>query len=307
MELDKDYLKYPQRSYGNDHQLYDWSMLADRPAVKWPNGKKLAVWINVSVQHFPLYQRNIPFNVPNGMTMPYPDLRHFSVREYGNRVGIYRLFKAFEKFNIRPTYAINAQLTEKHPQLVNRIMQEDAEILCHGWNMDHMHYGGQPREEEANLIESSLTSLREFTQRPINGWLSPAKNQSEHTAELLAEHGIQYCCDWINDDMPYEFNTSMGNIMTMPLSTELEDSFIINENGHSEDSWQEQVTDAFDYLLEEAEHSGGRLLALNIHPWLLGQPHRIACLENVLKHISQSDQVWQATAGEILQCFQNQE
>ncbi|WP_417782153.1 polysaccharide deacetylase family protein [Terasakiella pusilla] len=306
MALDKSYLEYPKRAYGHDHDFYDWSMLTDRPKVTWPDGKKLAVWINTTLEFYPLNQRNIPFKTPNGMTMPYPDLRHFSLREYGNRVGIFRLLEAYKKFGITSTFAINTHLAEKNPYLLNRLLKEEGEILCHGWNMDHLHYGGQDLEEERALVKKSVDRLRELSGQPVRGWLSPAKNQSENTMMLLAENGIDYCCDWINDDMPYEFKTPASNLHVMPLSTEIEDQFVLGNNLHSEDSWAQQVIDAFDYLLAEANEQGGRLFALNLHPWLIGQPHRIGCVEKVLAHIAASDDIWQANAGDILDSFKGQ-
>lgn len=303
MSLDNDYLEYPWRSYGNDHERYDWSMLADRPAVTWPGDKPLAVWINTSLEFYPLNQQGKPFKVPNGMKMPYPDLRHFTLRDYGNRVGIYRCLKAFERFEIRPTFAINTQLAQCTPYLLEQLLAFDGEILCHGWNMDHLHYGGQDKEEEAALVKRSVDTLRELTGRPVRGWLSPAKNQSWNTPDLLAANGIEYCCDWVNDDMPYAFRTENGPLTMMPLSTELEDQFVIGQNLHSEDAWVEQVKDACDFLLEEAATQGGRMLALNVHPWLIGQPHRISSLEAVLEYIAGHDNIWQAPAGEILDAF----
>lgn len=306
MTVNNDYLQYPWRRHGYDHDRYEWSMLADRPAIKWPNGKKLAVWVNVSVQQYPLNQRGIPFKVPNGMTMPYPDLRHFSLRDYGNRVGIYRFLKAFEQRSIRPTFALSAQLAETNPYLLDRLLDQDAELLCHGWNMDHLHYGGQDQAEEAEIVKRAVNTLRERSGRPIRGWLSPARNQSENTPELLAAEGIEYCCDWVNDDMPYRFHTAHGDLTNMPLPAEIEDQFVLVNNLHTEDSWVEQVQDAFDFLRQEASEQGGRILGLNIHPWMLGQPHRIGCLEAVLDYITGHEDVWQATASEILEAFNNQ-
>jgi hypothetical protein len=123
---------------------------------------------------------------------------------------------------------------------------------------------------------------------------------------LLAAEGVAYCCDWVNDDMPYAFNTHAGPLINMPLSSEIEDQFVIGQNLHSEDSWVAQVKDAFDYLLAESRSQGGRIFALNLHPWMMGQPHRIACLEEVLAYITSFDEVWQAPAGEILQHFTGQ-
>lgn len=132
MALDKCYLEYNERSYGMDHQRYDWSMLAERKAVNWPQGKTLAVWINVGLQQYPLDQKGIPFKVPGGMTMPYPDLRHFSLRDYGNRVGLYRFLKAFDKFGVKATFAINTELAEQNPYLLDVINKRGDEIICHG-------------------------------------------------------------------------------------------------------------------------------------------------------------------------------
>ncbi|WP_421706776.1 polysaccharide deacetylase family protein [Algihabitans sp.] len=303
MALDDDYLHYPKRRHGYDHARYDWSVLAERPAIRWPGDKPLAVWINLSLQFYPLNQRGVPFKVPGGMTMPYPDLRHFTLRDYGNRVGIYRVLKAFERYGIRPTFAVNAQLAQQTPYLLARLLERDGELLCHGWNMDHLHHGGQDRDEEADIVRRALETLRELSGRPIRGWLSPARSQSWNTLDLLAENGVAYCADWVNDDLPYPVTTQSGSLTAMPLSSEIEDQFVITQNLHSEDAWVAQVKDAFDYLLAEAEREGGRLFTLSLHPWLMGQPHRIGCLEEVLDYIAGSDRVWQAPAGEILEAF----
>jgi hypothetical protein len=124
---------------------------------------------------------------------------------------------------------------------------------------------------------------------------------------LLAANGVTYFCDWVNDDMPYPFHTDGGNLIAMPLSNELEDRFVLMNNLHSEQSWLEQVCDACDFLLAEAEHGGGRILALNIHPWMLGQPHRIGKLEAALDYITGKDGIWPAYASEIAACWQQQQ
>lgn len=308
MALDREHLDYPKRAYGMDHDRYDWSMLSDRKPVAWPDGKRLALWVNVCLQFFPLNQQGKPFAAPGGMTMPYPDLRHFTLRDYGNRVGIYRFLDAFDRYGVRPTYAMNAYLAQRNPYLLGAIRERDEEISCHGWHMDAPHYGGQAIDEERELVKRSLETLRELSGQPVRGWLSPARNESANTPELLAEHGIEYFSDWVNDDMPYRFRTDAGPLWAMPLSNELEDRFVLMNNLHSEQSWLEQVCDACDFLLAEAKSSGGgRILALNIHPWMLGQPHRIGKLEAALAYITGKDGVWSAQASEILDNFAAQQ
>ncbi len=307
MAMDRSYLEYSQRSYGMDHDRYDWSMLSDRKPVTWPDGKTLALWVNVNLQFYPLNQQGKPFKVPGGMTMPYPDLRHFSLRDYGNRVGLFRILGALDRFGVKPTLTVNSRLLERTPYLAGLIRERGDEVLGHGSHMDALHYGGQDREQEHQEIASSLESLRQATAQDVKGWLSPVRSESENTPDLLAANGIEYFCDWVNDDMPYEFRTANGSLTAMPLPLEIEDRFVIMNNLHSEVSWAEQVLDSADLLEAEAARQGGRILSLNIHPWLLGQPHRIKHLEGVLENLSARPGVWCASADEIRQCWLSQQ
>lgn len=303
--LPEDYLKYSKRQYGYDHDWYEWSMLGQRAPVSWPHNKPLAVWINVSLQHFPLNQQGKPFKVPFGMTMPYPDLRHFSLRDYGNRVGVYRFLKLFEANQLPVTYAINASLADLAPPLIRRIGQSAAEIIAHGWDMDHLHSPELTEADEQALIDRCVTKLTATTGQTIKGWLSPARNQSWQTMGLLPKAGVAYCLDWVNDDMPYAVKVDAGPLTMLPLNTEIEDSFVMGSNLHSEDEWVDQVTDAIDFLIRESKQTGaGRMLGISLHPWLTGQPHRIGCVERVVQHLqAHQNDIWLATPGEIVNHF----
>lgn len=307
-QVNDDYLQYGMRRYGYDHDWYDWSMLGQRAPVTWPDSKPLAVWLNVSLQHFPLNQKGKPFKVPFGMTMPYPDLRHFSLRDYGNRVGIYRFLKLFEANQLPVTYAVNAALTKLAPQLISRINRSAAEIIAHGWDMDHLHSAELSIEEEDDLIRRSIDAIAQATGREIAGWLSPARNQSWQTLDLLAQNGIRYCLDWVNDDMPYPVKVKSSQLSMLPLNAEIEDSFVMGSNLHSEDEWVDQVTDAIDFFIREAhEMKAGRMLGISIHPWLTGQPHRIGCLEQVIRHLqAKQDSVWLTTPSQIINRIEQQ-
>ena len=296
-------LDYPMRRRGMDHDRYAWSMLGQRKPVTWPGGKKLALWVNVGLQFFPLNPAKKPLSVPGNMTMPYPDLRHYSLRDYGNRVGIYRMLRAFDRYGVKPTFAFNTRLAERYPALLRDILARGDEIQCHSWSMDTAHAGGLDPAAEAELVKRALGRLRELTRRPIRGWVSPGKVESAATPDLIRAEGIEYFCDWVNDDMPYRFHTAHGDLWAMPLSTELEDRFVLLDNLHPAASWAEQVRDACDLLLDEAGREGGRILSLSVHPWVLGQPHRIKYLEQALAHVTAQPGVWCASAGEILDAF----
>ena len=303
MPLDPSYLQYARRRYGMDHDRYEWDMLERRPAIHWPDGNRIALWVNVAVQFFPLNQEGKPFAAPGGMSTAYPDLRHYTLRDYGNRVGIFRVLKALDRYKVKPTFAVCTRVGERYPYLLDRLKERGDEIICHGWDMDTLHYGGLDAAAEREQIKRSLDGLRQITGQPVEGWLSPARSQSPNTPDLLAEQGIKYMCDWINDDLPFAFHTSSGDIVAMPLSTELEDRFILQNNLHSESEYADQIKDAFDLLYAESEELGGRMLALSIHPWMLGQPHRIGKLEEVLEYIMGHKGVWSTAAANICRAW----
>ena len=307
MTLDADYLRYPKRRHGMDHDRYDWSMLARRPAIAWPGGARVALWVNVAAQFFPLDQRGKPFAPPGGMSTPYPDLRHFTLRDYGNRVGIVRCLDALDAFGIRPTFAVNGAIAERYPALLDRLAGRGDEILASSWHMDTLHHAGMPPDEERALVQRTLTTLRDRTGQAVEGWVSPAGAQSRRTPDLLAGEGVRYMGDWINDDLPYAFRTDSGDIVALPLSLELDDQFLIGTSLHSEWEYATQIKDACDYLVAEAAATGhGRLLALSVHPWLLGQPHRIAAFESVLEHLAGTPGIWSASASEIVAAWHKQ-
>ncbi len=300
MPLDETHLRYPQRRHGMDHDRYAWSMMSERAPLSWPGGKTLALWVNVSLQHFVLNPRGQPVKLPGAMSMPYPDLRHYTLRDYGNRVGIYRVLRALDLHGVRASFAVNAVLAERCPELLRDIVARGDEILGHSWSMDTPHAGGLlPADEEA-LVQRSLQRLRASTGQAVRGWLSPGKLQSENTPELIKAAGIEYMADWVNDELPYRFHTAQGDLWALPLATELEDRFVLMDNQHSEASWAQQVMDACELLLAESRTQGGRLLSLSLHPWVLGQPHRIKHLETALAYVMAQPGVWNAAPGQIL-------
>lgn len=293
-------LDYPNRRYGHDHDRYAWSMLTDRPPLSWPQGKGLALFVVVPLQFFPLNPQGKPLKVPGNMVMPYPDLRHYTLRDYGNRVGIHRLLKALDAASVVPTFAVNTRLFEREPLLREQIVARGNEIMAHSWSMDTVHAGGLDEAAERELVQRSVGRLRELTGQPVRGWLSPGKLNSPNTPDLIAAAGIDYFCDWVNDELPYRWNTAGGALWSMPLSTEISDTFVLVDNLHSEESWADQVCDAADLLHAEAAEQGGRILTLTLTPWLLGQPHRMKHLERVLGHVTRLGGVWSASGAQIL-------
>jgi peptidoglycan/xylan/chitin deacetylase (PgdA/CDA1 family) len=293
--ISDDYLKYPKRRYGMDHDRYEWSVLSKRKPILWPGGARVALWVTVALEWFPLDMKGQPFKPPGAMQTSYPDLRHYTLRDYGNRVGIFRIMKALERHGMRASAPVNAAVAARYPFLIEEIQRKRWEILGHGLDMDHLHYEGMSGEKE--LIEQSLSPLGK-----VRGWLSPARSESLKTVELLKAAGIEYVCDWANDDMPYEIQ----GMFSMPHSPDIDDYQILVNNHHDEDQYRDQVVDQFDFLHEESAQHGGRIMAISLHPWVIGQPYRIGALENALAHIMRHPGVWPATGAEILDAWKAQ-
>jgi len=307
MSMPPDYLKYPHRRYGMDHDRYDWSMLPRRKKVTWPGGARVALCVVPALEWFPLDMKGKPFKPPGALVTSYPDLRHYTLRDYGNRVGIFRVMDALDRFGIRASVAVNAAVAVRYPSLVNACVVRGWEVIGNGLDMDHLHYEGLPKDDERKLIEESLAILRRVSGQKVRGWMSPARSESFATLDLVASAGIDYVCDWVNDDMPYTMRTASRTIHSMPLSNDIDDVTILAQNRHSEDQFTEQVCDQFDVLHGEAESEGGRIMTLSLHPWAIGQPYRIGALESALTHILGHKDVWAATASEILDHFVTQQ
>lgn len=294
--ISDDYLKYPLRRYGMDHDRYDWSILPNRKKVSWPGGARIALWVTPALQWFPLDQKGQPFKPVGSLQTAYPDLRHYTLRDYGNRVGIYRIMKALDRHGIRASVPVNAAVAARHPSLMRECAARGWEIVAHGLDMDHLHYEGM--KDEKALIAKSLDILRQTS--PVRGWLSPAKSESRATLDLLAAEGIDYVCDWVNDDMPYAMRAAGKTLHSMPHSADIDDATILIAMHHDEDELRDQLIDHFDVLYEESAVQGGRIMHIPLHSWVIGHPYRIGTLETVLAHIMKHPGVWAATGAEIL-------
>ncbi len=303
MSLPDNYLDYPMRRYGMDHDRYDWSMLPQRKPVEWPGQARVALWVVPALEWFPLNMSGFPFKPPGAMMTAYPDLRHYTLRDYGNRVGIFRLMKALDRHGIRASVAVNAAVAARYPSLIRECCQRDWEIIANGLDMDHLHHADLATADEKKLIDDTLDILNNAAGKTVRGWLSPAKSESADTLELLCAAGLDYVCDWANDDMPYAMRTASGPLHAMPHPIDIDDYTILVQNHHTEDDFRDQLCDQFDVLYRESATQGGRVMAISLHPWVIGQPYRMRALEEALQHIMRHKGVWAATGSEILDAW----
>ena len=304
MSLEPGYLTYPKRRLGYDHDLYRWSALRDRQPVSWPAGKKVAVWICVSLEWFPILPGDTPFRAPGHMVTPYPDYRHYTSREYGTRIGLYRLLDAFAQAGATVSVATNSTIAERYPAVLADIVAAGHEIIAHSTDMNGTVASGLPIDEERALIATALGTLERVSGKRPAGWLSIARSQSWNTVDLLREAGVSFCCDWVNDELPWRFNNGLINL---PLNHELSDREIIATQQHSAESYAEQIGDAFDWLAGEAATRGGRMLPIHVTPYIMGLPYRIDAFETLLTNLAGRAETWFAPGGEIVDAWSAQQ
>ncbi len=309
MTLPADYITYPRRREGYDHDLYAWSNMHDRAPVSWPDGKSVAVWLCVSLEWFPITPEDKPFRAPGHMVTPYPDYRHYTVRDYGNRVGVWRMLDAFKAAGVRASFATNAAIAERYPQLIEAVLADGHEIIAHSTDMNGTITSDLTETQERALIADSLSRLEAASGVRPKGWLSIARSQSWRTLNLLAEHGIAYTCDWVNDELPYRM---ANGVVNLPLNTELSDRAIIAAQQHSAQGWAQMMRDAFDWLALEASgtaytQGGGRMLPIHLTPYIMGLPYRIGALEELLADLCARKEAWFAPGAEIVEQWERQQ
>jgi peptidoglycan/xylan/chitin deacetylase (PgdA/CDA1 family) len=298
MTLDPAYLTYSKRGHGYDHDLFPWSALHQRPPVTWSGGKAVAVWLCVSLEWFPITPSDTPFRAPGHMQTAYPDYRHYTAREYGTRIGFYRLLDAFAKVGVPASIAVNSAIATRYPEIIADIMSAGHEVIAHATDMNSAIASGMDVVDERSIIESSLSTLAAATGMRPAGWHSIARSQSWNTPDLLKDAGVRYAVDWVNDEMPYRFANGLINL---PLNHELSDRQILNVQQQSVDSYATSMRDACDWLAREAQESGGgRMLPMALTPYIMGLPYRIDAFEALLAELAGRADTWFATGGEIV-------
>jgi len=270
--------------------LFPFRAIADAPKITWPNGARVAVWVIPNVEHFHLE-----------IGSPAPDVRNFSRRDYGNRVGLWRLMDVLTKHKIRGTVALNAEIGIYYPRIMQAMIDLDWELMGHGLTNSKI-MSGLEIDAERKLILDTRKVIEDWG-RKMHGWLGPGLTETFNTPDLLKESGVEYVADWVNDDLPYRFNNGLYSI---PYSIELNDMPLFNNPSISIDDFKRRICDSFDVLYAEGA-TNGRVLGIALHPFLIGAAHRIKYLDEALQYIAGHDKVWFATGDEIIKAYQAQE
>ncbi len=295
-----------ERKPGMDHQHYDWSPLSTREILRWPNQARLALCVVINLEHMEWQPPAGSFQAANlaggSVARAFPDYARISHREYGHRVGIFRVQDVLDKYGITATVAMDARTAENYPYLVRHCLERGCEIIGHGVSVSRMITGEMSQKEEEEYIDESLSALTgAIGHRPV-GWLGPEQGESFRTPQLLAQAGIRYVCDWPNDEQPYPIKTPEGELFALPLMLELDDVVALAHRRVAVDRYAEMLKEGFDVMYEDGKQNG-RVLGLNLHPWLIGQPFRIGFLDEALGHMMRRQGVWTATGTEIIDWY----
>ncbi len=263
-----------------------------RPRLELPGGAQIAVWV---VPNFEVFALNEAMPATSGYI---PDVPAWSTRDYGCRVGAFRIMDVLSQRGIRATATVNSEVCDAYPEIIEDAVALDWEFLGH--NQSNTRRLIQiPPETEAQVIHDSLARVTEATGRRPTGWLGSGMQQTWNTLDFLVEEGLEYVCDWINDDQPYLMDIGGRQLVSMPYSREINDLPSMFWENRSVDEYENSVRRAFNTLYREGAQSG-RVMAIPLHPYVIGMSHRIWALESVLDYILGHDRVWFATGEQIV-------
>jgi allantoinase len=281
------------------HERFDYSPIAARRRWTLPRGARIAVWTIVNVEEWDI-EKPMPRGVispPQGVAT-VPDVPNWAWHDYGMRVGFWRMLDALKKRKIRATTAINANVCRSYEPVARAMLDLGWEFMGHGVKQGAMHVIADQRE----AIRTAVAMLREFTGKKPRGWLGPGLTETWETLDILAEEGIEYVSDWVNDDQPYDIKTTAGPLVSVPYTLELNDIPMMLIQHHESSAWLGRVRDQFDRLYLEGR-ANPRVMAIAVHPYIHGVPHRIKYFEAAYDYIGKHKGVWMTTGEEIYEWF----
>lgn len=285
------------------HGRYDYHPWRGRPAYDWPGGAKLAVYLGLNLEHF-AFGQGLGAELapgPNGGGGPQPDVLNYAWRDYGNRVGAWRMLDLLDELALPATVLLNSAMYDYAPQLIAAHRARGDEMAGHG-RSNSERQNMMNEAAEALLIAESTAAIAAAEGAPPRGWLSPWIAESLVTPDLLAEAGYRYTLNWCADDQPIWLRTRAGKLLAIPYPQEVNDiPAIVARKDGAEDFAAMIVADFEERLRQVAQDGQPQVMGIALHPYLVGQPYRLRALRGALEHIAaRRDEVWITTAGGVL-------
>jgi peptidoglycan/xylan/chitin deacetylase (PgdA/CDA1 family) len=286
----------------NPSERLEYSAIVDRPPLALPGGARLVVWPVVNVEVWDI-GRAMPRQVlppPTGITQ-LPDVPHWSWHEYGMRVGFWRFVEVLDGLKIVPTLAINARVCLDYEPVARAALERGWEFMGHSYDQRPIH--AEP--DQRATIHKAVKVIRDYTGRQPVGWLGPGLTQTLDSPELLAEAGIRYIADWVIDDEPCRIRTDKGPLVALPYTAELNDIPMMMIQHHASAEFEARCVDHFERLYAESARRP-KIMAIAVHPYISGVPHRIGYFQRVLERLKGNEGVVFWTGEQILDWFERQ-
>ena len=266
-----------------------------RPHLAWPKGARTAIWVIPNVE---LYDYVPPAEAFGVTTIPPPDLPSYCVRDYGNRVGFWRMLEVLDQHQIRCTVNINLAVLEHFPQIKAAMLDRDWDFCFHGFYNTRAEPRGLDEDAERAFYRSARERFAALTGKPLRG-INFLRRATAALPDLVAELGFTYHADWFHDDQPTPVRVARGRLVSVPYSVELNDALLVLfDRPYEMDYFVQICKDQFDRLYRDGAESG-TVMCVVLHPWVIGYPHRINALDEILTYVKRHEDVWLATADEI--------
>lgn len=278
---------------------FSYSAIIDRLPLKWPNGARIALWVAPNIEYFHL-------DLPLGGAEP-PNIAAWAERDYGNRVAVFRMMEVFDRHGLRATVCLNSDVCKYHPRVIEEGVKRQWEWMGHGLT-NSVYPPDRPKDEQHAMIRECLDTIAKATGKRPKGWLGPGLRENWDTLEILADEGIEYVCDWCNDDQPVPMTLANGKkLVAVQYAHELNDLPVFLRQMRTPQEFRDMICRTFDVLFREAEKADtAKVMAIALHPFITGIPHRIDALDSALEYICKRDKVWKAIGSEIVTAYRAQ-
>jgi len=285
---------------------YDYVPLPKRKPIKWPNGAQVALILTFNLETWDLtkdtdrpYYAGGPAILPDILPGNVADFPNYTWREYGQRVGIWRLIELFDELGVKASCTTNAVTFERRKAMTDAVLERGWELLAHNWEQGELLTGfAHDPAGEREIILRSLEQFEKFTGRKSKGWLSSSLRGTLQTADILAGEGCTFYCDIMNDDQPFLLRTPNGPIVAVPYSNEINDFTFITRKNYTTDEYRDALIEELDVLHAEGAKTA-RIMNVGLHPHVSGRAHRIRALREFIEHAKSLPGVWWATREEI--------
>ena len=279
----------------SDPDRFAYAPITRRPQLRWPDNARVAVWVCPNIEHYEFQPGAVRVRDP-WPRVPHPDVLGYGSKDYGNRVGLWRMFEVMDHFGLRCTVSFNLGNFEHYPEIFEACEHRRWDYMCHGiYNTQYLW--DMAEAEEHDFVADCVATFRRLTGRQLAGWFSPAASHTLNTPDLVAAAGIKYYCDFYHDDQPFPVRVRTGRLISIPYQMDLNDSVLYAGAGEGEE-FLRMARDMFDTLYAEGSEQG-RVMCLAVHPYIMGRPHRASYLAQALAYICRHSGVWLATGEEI--------